>query len=142
MNMIQCGNLPAAEQVQVARDLEWARSGVWVARVEKIRKTEKSDRYQSSSGSVVELSAAELSHRFVQIGLEEWHSRFHPVLAIAVQSVRLIDLGNGKIVMVEPGEAILNDADEFTIASKIEYEVIYRVVGHRGLTKPIAPFVY
>lgn len=142
MKMIQRENAGPFEQIKSAKDLGWAQSGVWVARVETIQSTPVAGSFQNPKGAINKLTPAELQRRYVQIAPMEWHSRFIPILAIPVREPGFLDLGEGNLIMTELGDAILNDAETFSVIQKEEYMEFYQVVGHRGRPKPVAPFVY
>lgn len=142
MNMIQRTEAALAGKVQSAQDLNWAKSGVWVSRYETIQAEEKSGLFRNTAEQMLNITSGELKSRYVQIGPTEWQTRFKPVLAIPVRQPRLMDIGDGQIVMLETGQAILNDDGSFSIASKDDYARLYKVVGHRGRPKPLEPFAY
>jgi hypothetical protein len=148
MNMVHHKYQSSHDHVTIAFNLDWNRSGVWVARIEVIEEISEATScgslscFKGSAGANYHLTEAELNAAYAQMSPTQWHSRFLPVLAIYVREISQVDLGNGNIVEAEAGGAILNEGGRFSLATKIEYESLYQVVGHRGHPKPSAPFSY
>lgn len=146
MNSIHRNPARSVGEVLIAHTFDWARLGVWVSRVETVQvvcaSTEDRAAFHSANGEIGTLSTADFRKRYVQIGPAEWHSRFLPVLAVPVARDCYVDIGGGEVIPAEAGGAVLNDGGCLSIIGQSDYSDIYRVVGHPGLTKPVAPFVY